>query len=279
MNFKESLRFFYGFFMGTSVHYVKKAKRYLWASQFGPLENISLQVGGSHNCGVLVHDQDILLIDTNSRQGAEDLKNWLDQNHPGKRIRYIINTHMHADAAGGNALYPDVECIWQPQVPGAVPGERVRSVTTETKIKFGDEELSFVYVPAAASSGDLVVYLHRQNLVFLGELFFNHIHPILRGSETFDVARWIAVLGKLKEQWRPHFWVPAEGVPGRDPDLQDFINYLSDLRNDQIEFSECRAKYDWSEIPAYTSLEENFDLIRSNKQTHITMNLPDLPFT
>ncbi len=122
-----------------------------------------------------------------------------------------------------------------------------------------------------AESLELVVFLENEQILFTGGLFFNRIHPPLANHANVDLTTWASVLEELLVKWNPKVVVPAEGGVATADDIRSFVAYLRALGNPQVEFQECRRRFDWIEIPGHTSLEENFDWVRENQKTHTTL--------
>ena len=64
--------------------------------------NISMIVGDGGNITMSVGEDGILLVDTGLAANADKLLEFIRTIAPGKPLRYIINTHVHADHTGGN---------------------------------------------------------------------------------------------------------------------------------------------------------------------------------
>src|SRR5688572_9962401 len=65
--------------------------------------NVWLVTGGGFNSTVQIGDDGVLVVDTLVEPLAEKLIAEIRRIAPGKPIRNIINTHVHADHTGGNA--------------------------------------------------------------------------------------------------------------------------------------------------------------------------------
>lgn len=73
-----------------------------------------------------------------------------------------------------------------------------------------------------ADSGDAVVYLPQQKVLFLGDLY---VHGYVPQVGTRDMNRWIGVLGEL-EKWSVATYVPGHGAPGGRAGVAAFRGFL-----------------------------------------------------
>ncbi len=271
MIFKEWLRFIYGMAMGTSVPYIKPSNRFLWPTALTKIDNqFSLFLGGSCVCGVLGDAEQTILLNTNSGTAAIQLQQIVEHQFKSQRLS-IFNTSVAADFFSGNQYFSSAIKFYLPTVSenelrGAWPDrpEHVELILEERTFVVGQE--TFVVVPVTDSSShcDLAIFLKSRKVLFLGALFFNGIHPILRSHNGMNVGNWIRNLESLYSRFQPLKIVPAEGDLASPEELKKFIAYLKALSDPMVEFSECRKNFDWIEIPGQTSLEENFDLLREN---------------
>ncbi len=76
---------------------------------------------GASNISILLYRDEALVIDTGlGDSGARKIRRWADEN--GIEIRWIINTHSHADHFGGNSYllkkFPDIR-ILAPEIEDA----------------------------------------------------------------------------------------------------------------------------------------------------------------
>lgn len=288
MTFKEFLRLAYGLFMGTSVQYLKPSQRFLWPTKVRRVDaGLSLFFGGSGVCGVLHGADTTWLINTNQGEAARELERYvttlgasldttLAATTDAARVDVVINTSLYPDFTGGNVLYqnartlvPHADTEFLFRQLGGRP-KRMESVRVETVFEFAGETIRLVPIGRASSPSDLVIWLERREILFAGGLFYNRIHPPLHGGLQVDIDAWIQAIEGLLSRFRPKFIVPAEGDLGTIADVREFAEYLRTLRDPSVEFQDCRKKFDWTEIPSYTSLEENFDLVRERVKTHTT---------
>ncbi|MGH9351365.1 MAG: MBL fold metallo-hydrolase [Terriglobia bacterium] len=72
------------------------------------------------------------------------------------------------------------------------------------------------------TSGDAVVYLPQQKVLFLGDLYVKGFVPQV---DSRDVGRWISVLGQVGK-WNVATYVPGHGDPGTQSDVANFRGFL-----------------------------------------------------
>lgn len=277
MTFKELLRTVYGLVMGTSVQYLKPKRHFFWPTGTRRIDDkFDLFLGGSGICGVLREGDRAFLINTNQAGAAREFEAFT-RSLGVARVEIVVNTSLYPDFTGGNQLYrgarilvPPVDADFLLRQLGERPAT-LEMVGEERVVEFAGEALRLIPVGRASSPSDMVVWLESRRILFTGGLFYNRVHPPLRGGLQLDVQGWSAALEALLTRFQPALVVPGEGDPGSIEDVRDFIAYLNALCDPSVEFQDCRRRFDWLEIPSYTSLEENFDLVRGRVKTHTTL--------
>jgi len=64
--------------------------------------NVWMLVAGSVNAAIQIGDDGVLVVDTMTEPLADKMLTEIRRLAGGKPIRYIVNTHVHADHTGGN---------------------------------------------------------------------------------------------------------------------------------------------------------------------------------
>jgi glyoxylase-like metal-dependent hydrolase (beta-lactamase superfamily II) len=78
------------------------------------------------------------------------------------------------------------------------------------------------------TGGDTVAYDAESNVVFCGDLFWNHTLPNLIDASTKE---WVETLDTLLKDYPSAVFVPGHGDnPGKAEDLRAFRDYLAFLR-------------------------------------------------
>jgi glyoxylase-like metal-dependent hydrolase (beta-lactamase superfamily II) len=94
--------------------------------------NVWLVTGGGVNSTVQIGDDGVLVVDTLVAPLAEKLVAEIRRIAPGKPIRTIVNTHVHADHTGGNATV-------------AAAGESVVGGNVAPQVGAGAANAAFIY--------------------------------------------------------------------------------------------------------------------------------------
>ncbi|MGH9325463.1 MAG: MBL fold metallo-hydrolase [Terriglobia bacterium] len=131
-----------------------------------------------------------------------------------------------------------------PQFPARMRGIHFtlpnRTFQDQMSFNMGGEEVRVMSVNCGlpgASSGDAVVYLPAEKVLFLGDLYANNYVPEI---DSCDVQRWITALGNM-EKWNVVSFIPAHGNFGTKDDLAKFRGFLQWL-NSSVEVSIRQGK-------------------------------------
>lgn len=136
-------------------------------------------------------------------------------------IRYVVIGSEHGDHTGGNAAFPaGTTFIAHPFSRAnlerqAASGSRSSASTvvpTETvsgsrTITLGGTEIQILFLGRAHTGGDLEVYLPRERVLFMSEVFSNRVFPSMANGYP---SEWIATL-KRAEELPADVVVPAHG--------------------------------------------------------------------
>lgn len=202
------------------------------------------------NAGFVIGSDGVAVIDTFENVAAA--QSLLDEirKKTNLPVRFVVNTHYHLDHVAGNSIFANAGATILAQ-------ENVRSwERTENAKFFGPkittqqkEEVESLGLPSVTykdgvtlyldrrslvvrsllghTGGDSVVYDSSANVVFCGDLFWNHTLPNLIDAST---KPWIETLDKLVADYPTATFVPGHGEVGHVQDVRDFRGYLVDLR-------------------------------------------------
>lgn len=173
--------------------------------------------------------------------------------------RYVLNTHWHGDHTGANEHWAGTGAVIVAQVnvrermsrPSKHPvtGEDraarakaalpVVSYATSMALDFNGDDVELEHFPSGHTDGDSVVFFSQQNVVHMGDLFFNGAFPFVDLSSGGSLAGYVAnverVLARLDSQT---LIVPGHGPLAKQEDL---TRYLAMIRATQQEVLDAKA--------------------------------------
>ena len=176
---------------------------------FGPPELATVQVkeniyvirnAMSGNVTVLVSDDGVLLIDDKFAMDHDgimaQLKKITDQ-----PVRYVINTHLHADHTGGNAAMQalDAEVIAHAnarRIMAETQNEGLPNILLDDHLSMylGEMPIDIYYFGRGHTDGDVVIHLPEEGVVIMGDLFalwgpYLHLIHYAAGGSARDWSR------------------------------------------------------------------------------------------
>jgi cyclase len=173
--------------------------------------NVYMLVGAGGNITMQVGDDGILLVDTGLFRSTDAVVQAI-RSVSDKPLRYIINTHIHADHTGGNeALAKTGNTIAGGNVVGDIGASASEGATiiafqtildrmsasdskdaapqgawptdtyttAEKSLFFNNEAIKIIHEPAAHTDGDSIVFFRRSDVVSTGDIFTTTGYPLI----------------------------------------------------------------------------------------------------
>lgn len=140
------------------------------------------------NIGVLNTADGVLIVDDQFDELTPQIEAALEEIGPGK-LRYILNTHHHADHSDGNARLANnsgAVIVAHDQARTRLldksPAHWPQITFDENmSIHFGGEHIRMISIPGGHTDNDVVVFFEKSNVVHLGDLMNS-------GISSFPVA-------------------------------------------------------------------------------------------
>ena len=124
-----------------------------------------------------------------------------------KPIKYVVVGSEHGDHTGGIAAFPPgVTYLAHPFSAPRIK-QPTEPVTDKRVIMLGGTEIDVLFLGRAHTGGDLEVYLPREKILFMSEVFSNRIFPSMANGYPTE---WVASLKKA-EAMDVAYFVPAHG--------------------------------------------------------------------
>ena len=228
--------------MGTSTGYLKAKRSYFFPVRREQLsERLSVQVGGTCNCGIFKYKSKLAVINCSRDDAAAALFNEIEQSAPGVSEKYLISNSSLDDDIGGADYFRHYQRV-------------------KKDLAIGDEEIRV----HPLSDTDLI-YMTRRKVLFAGRLFYNGVHPPLR-ERGMALRAWISSLEEVLSAFDAVIVVPAEGDVTDLSGLRAFRDYLRDFSDPVVGLQTLRDRYGhYSEIIGTSSLAENYEFARGIK--------------
>lgn len=204
------------------------------------------------NAGFVIGSDGVLVVDTfENPDAAKELLNQIRQktNLP---IRFVVNTHYHLDHVAGNNIFAAAGATilaqqnvraWERTENKKFFGAKITDAEKNMVESLGLPSITYtdgitlflgtrqVFVRSfpGHTGGDSAVFIPDGNIVFCGDLFWNHTLPNLIDAST---KPWIETLDAGIQHHPGAVFVPGHGEVGHIQDVRDFRGFLSDLRSD-----------------------------------------------
>ncbi len=230
--------------------------------------------GGGGNSGVVLGNKAVVVIDTKMTEEADSLYVYAKAKAGSKPI-IVINTHYHRDHVRGNKFYKGSKIYIgnydKDFLKDNIEAENQPTdfVNDSSVIDLGNEQLHLYNLGQAHTMNDVVVYLPHHQVLFTGDLIFNHINPVLMKQSGANVPRWIAALDILLSRWGSSTIVPGHGAVGDKTIIESMRQYFTDMTaaaTDTSVTNQIIEKYkDWITMLNMASPEKSIEYIRLSK--------------
>jgi glyoxylase-like metal-dependent hydrolase (beta-lactamase superfamily II) len=227
--------------------------------------NVWLINAGFVNVAAQIGPDGVLVVDTGTEAMGEKILAEVKRLAGDKPIRYIVNTHAHADHIGGNVVVARagrsiISGNFAPQA-GAEAANAAKIIAHEnTQLRMGEgegktqppaptaamptdtffvrrhdmyfngEAIQLLHQPNAHTDGDVVVYFRKSDVVVTGDVYINTTFPVINLQQGGSLNGIIAALNRIVEITVPKD--KQEGgtfvIPGhgRLADEADVVEYL-----------------------------------------------------
>ena len=206
--------------------------------------------GDGGNVVAVVDDGSTLLIDSGMETRTAELNDAVFK-ATMRPVTRLVNTHWHFDHTGGNVFLGSsgVTIIAQENVKkqlssvhdvpfvglrdGHYPEQALPTVTypTTMTLRQGPQRLTLANYGSAHTDGDTIIYIAPANVAVLGDIFSNHVYPIIDltsgGSIDGLILSVDRILAQTSEQTKI---VPGHGPVAVRADLQAYRDMLAQVR-------------------------------------------------
>ena len=145
-----------------------------------------------------------------------------------KPVKWYIVGSDHGDHTAGNSALPaDVTYVVTPFSKAQLKLSAPAMAGDKQIVNVGGMEVQALYLGRAHTGGDLVVYLPKQKILFMSEVFLNRVFPAMRSAYPTE---WVSVIDKALKLDVDRF-VPGHGfIEEPKASREELIEYQKALR-------------------------------------------------
>ena len=145
-----------------------------------------------------------------------------------KPVKWYIVGSDHGDHTAGNAVLPkDITYIVSPFSKAQLKLDVPAMVGDRQVIDVGGTEVQALYLGRAHTGGDLLVYLPKQKILFMSEVYLNRVFPAMRSAYP---SEWLAVINWAL-QMDVERYVPGHGfIEEPKASREELVEYQKAMR-------------------------------------------------
>ena len=175
--------------------------------------NVGFFTGQGGTIGWLATPVGAVAVDAQFPATAKACVEGLQQKSP-KGIQLLVNTHYHGDHTAGNVVFrPVVKTIVQQERCARLHKDTTTKAGTQANQAYadiafgeswsqeiGDEKVWGHYYGPGHTGGDAVIFFERANVVHMGDLMFNRLHPRVDRPSGASINNWISILERVAKR-------------------------------------------------------------------------------
>ena len=205
--------------------------------------------GWNSNSHFVITKTGVLIFDTGSSQTIGNKIKKAIKSITNKPVRWVINSHSHADHWLGNAAFPNAEIIssestlkimkkygeedikfFSKVTKGTIGSTQLlyptKLLTKNQKFNFGETEVELIFSNGGHSPGDILMWLPKQKIIFGGDVLSSDYMPMLTGHR--NISNLINTLHSITEL-KPSIVLTGHGRATTKKSILRDINLLSDV--------------------------------------------------
>lgn len=188
---------------------------------FTPIRrDVGYFTGRGGTIGYLINKDAVVVVDSQFPDSARICIDGLQERSKNRGVDLLVNTHHHGDHTNGNPTFKPVtkrmlanaravelqKQAYQTALKNAAdkgaaaPAEIVVAdhlfIESWTE-KVGSETLTAKTYTPAHTSGDAIVIFEKANVVHMGDLLWNRLHPVIDRAAGASIANWITKIDAI----------------------------------------------------------------------------------
>ncbi len=201
---------------------------------------------------VLRTSDGVAVFDTFTTDHALEMKEAIETEFPGEKIKWVVFSHNHLDHIRGSDVFEGAEVIGHEDVnhlvndwpkAGKSVAKTTRSLKGDQKFVLGDVEVQALYMPFSHSYTLYGFYMPKEDVVFAADMMFVKTVPPFDFPD-FYYPGYIRALDRIIDLKAAHY-VPSHGYRGDRDDLIEFRDMTVGFQ--ELVKSELLARIDRAE--------------------------------
>jgi glyoxylase-like metal-dependent hydrolase (beta-lactamase superfamily II) len=145
-----------------------------------------------------------------------------------KPVKWYIVGSDHGDHTAGNSVLPnDIKYVVSKASRAQMKLDAPAMTADREVVNVGGIEVQAIYAGRAHTGGDLLVYLPKQKVLFMSEVYLNRVFPAMRSAYP---SEWVAVIDKALAMDVERF-VPGHGfIEEPKTSREELIEYQKAMR-------------------------------------------------
>ncbi len=207
-------------------------------------ENTFMLTGSGGNIMIAIDKEKVVMIDDQFAPLSDKIKDAIGEitEYP---IAYLINTHHHGDHTGGNGNFNSKETtivahvnvkerlIAEGKEENFIPE---MTLEEELELQLPTQTCLLIHVHNAHTDGDTFIYFIEENVVHMGDVFFNARYPYIDLKSGGSIDGYIIAQQRVIETINKDTKIiPGHGTLASYEDLVNNIEMLTDIKG-KIEY-------------------------------------------
>ncbi|UCF05233.1 MAG: MBL fold metallo-hydrolase [bacterium] len=216
----------------------------------GSVYQVENAAGG--NIALYLGKEDILMVDTGTDPDDAPKIEAALAGLTDKPVKMVVNTHWHRDHVSGNVFWAGkgATIIGHEKLTGrlskkikmdffgreseplpkagwpTVPFEKEKIIDT------GEGKIRLFHVQAGHTDGDCIVHFQKENVIHVGDLYFNGLYPYIGVSSGGSIGGMISALTHVMKLIDDDtIVIPGHGPLSNKAGLKKYVDMLSTIQN------------------------------------------------
>ncbi|MCZ0942456.1 MAG: MBL fold metallo-hydrolase [Gammaproteobacteria bacterium] len=206
-------------------------------------EDVAMITGFGGNVGVVRTGAGTVIIDTMTFQFQGDAIREQAEALTGEPVVMIVNTHYHSDHTHGNPAFAASTRVvatdrtaeylrefdadyWAGEAAALLPNE---TFGHERTIRIGGKTVRLLHPGRGHTGGDLVAWIEEDNVLHMGDLYFNRLYPNIDLEAGGSVREWSGALDVVMAAFPGARIIPGHGPLSDEQGLRGFQAFITEL--------------------------------------------------